>query len=249
MAEGGETDVRAVYIVLVLLTLFNLPHTLPETSSAARAAGHRTFQDGVGQYIRACQSFEGGLGCAPSTEAHGAYTFCGIAALCLLDPWQGPKGTIHKYLDFDALLQWVLWRQDDITGGLAGRTNKLVDNCYSHWIGGCWSLLESAIPESPELFNRSSLALYILACGQAPYGGLRDKPSHDSDAYHSCYGLAGLSATMYRWQYVDGQWLHTPITRGAADSPPDLRPLHPVYVVPMEEAMATEEYFKLRPLA
>lgn len=29
-------------------------------------------------------------------------------------------------------------------GGFAGRTNKLVDACYSWWVGGCWSLIEAA---------------------------------------------------------------------------------------------------------
>ena len=28
-------------------------------------------------------------------------------------------------------------------GGFDGRTNKLVDACYSWWVGGCWSLIEA----------------------------------------------------------------------------------------------------------
>lgn len=247
MAEGGETDVRAVYIVLILISLFNLPHDLPALPSAARAAGHTTFESGVGEYIRACQSFEGGIGCNPFTEAHGAYTFCGLAALCLLDPWQGPKA-VGQYLDIDALLQWVMWRQEDISGGLAGRTNKVVDNCYSHWIGGCWTLLEAAQEQTADLFNRDALALYILACGQSPYGGLRDKPSKHPDAYHSCYGLAGLSMTAHCWTFDKGRWLHVG-QRKTTDEASTVRPLHPVYITPVEETAAVEEYFKLRPLA
>ena len=27
-------------------------------------------------------------------------------------------------------------------GGFRGRTNKLVDGCYSWWVGGCFALLE-----------------------------------------------------------------------------------------------------------
>lgn len=31
------------------------------------------------------QSFEGGISGAPGTEAHGAYAFCALACLCILD--------------------------------------------------------------------------------------------------------------------------------------------------------------------
>jgi len=37
-------------------------------------------------------------------------------------------------------------------GGFAGRTNKLVDACYSWWVGGCWSLIE-AYTERPATAN------------------------------------------------------------------------------------------------
>lgn len=28
---------------------------------------------------------------------------------------------------------------------MAGRTNKLVDGCYSHWAGACWPLIEACL--------------------------------------------------------------------------------------------------------
>lgn len=64
---------------------------------------------------------------------------------------------------------------------MAGRTNKLVDGCYSHWIGGCWPLVEAAVnnsraPPLQTLWNRDGLLRYILCCAQGPKGGLRDKP-------------------------------------------------------------------------
>lgn len=244
MAEGGEVDNRAVYIVVVLVNLLNLPRELP-ASSPARAHGHTLFSDGIGHFIRQCQTYEGGIGCNPNTEAHGAYTFCGMAALCLLDEEQGPAN-LHQYLDFDALLQWVHWRQEDITGGLAGRTNKVVDNCYSHWIGDCWPLLENALPGNPELFNRDALALYILTAGQDPDGGLRDKPSKSPDAYHSCYGLAGLSMTMWHWTFDKGEWSYDLFDADLLDPP--TAPLHPLYCVPMDCAEAARKYFLQRPL-
>lgn len=38
-------------------------------------------------------------------------------------------------------------RQMSFEGGFQGRTNKLVDGCYSWWQGGIFSLLHSALIE------------------------------------------------------------------------------------------------------
>ena len=45
-----------------------------------------------------CQTFEGGFGGGPGQEAHGGYTFCGFAALSLLN--------CQHLADTDALLVW-----------------------------------------------------------------------------------------------------------------------------------------------
>ncbi|KAI7246691.1 hypothetical protein KC335_g19332 [Hortaea werneckii] len=108
-------------------------------------------------------------------------------------------------------------------GGFAGRTNKLVDACYSHWVGGCWALLQAAAAaETPDegnkatspttnitteeidaLWNRHALIRYLLTCCQQPgkRGGMRDKPSTRPDGYHTCYSLAGLSAAQNHYRY------------------------------------------------
>ena len=46
------------------------------------------------------QSHEGGIGGEPWNEAHGGYTFCGLAAAALL-------GQAHR-LDLDRLLRWAV---------------------------------------------------------------------------------------------------------------------------------------------
>lgn len=85
-------------------------------------------------------------------------------------------------------------------GGFKGRTNKLVDGCYSWWVGGSFAFLEAlgvgvSSRDAPEeggeegegedgwddadddgLYNRKALQEYILYAGQHPAGGLRDKP-------------------------------------------------------------------------
>lgn len=88
-------------------------------------------------------------------------------------------------------------RQTRFEGGFQGRTNKLVDGCYSFWQAGAFALLhELLMRESPPdqfLFNNTALQEYILICCQHPTGGLKDKPGKRSDLYHTCYVLSGLS--------------------------------------------------------
>jgi protein farnesyltransferase subunit beta len=103
----------------------------------------------------------------------------------------------NRYLDVPRLIAWLSSRQYAPEGGLSGRTNKLVDGCYSHWIGGCWPLIEAClrgsnspasdataaaktlVPNKESLFSREGLIRYTLCCcqDQSRRGGLRDKPS------------------------------------------------------------------------
>jgi protein farnesyltransferase subunit beta len=89
-------------------------------------------------------------------------------------------------MDVQMLLSWLSARQYAPEGGFAGRTNKLVDGCYSHWVGSCWPLIQSALdgvqdaagpkPAVGNLYSREGLTRYILGCCQSKNGGLRDKP-------------------------------------------------------------------------
>jgi protein farnesyltransferase subunit beta len=89
-------------------------------------------------------------------------------------------------------------RQMRFEGGFQGRVNKLVDSCYSFWVGALFSIIHlvlksskssitslqttnvsttSAPIESDEwLFDQIALQKYILLCCQGKNGGLRDKP-------------------------------------------------------------------------
>lgn len=94
---------------------------------------------------------------------------------------------LSRYIDLDLLISWLSHRQYAPEGGYSGRTNKLVDGCYSHWVGGCWPLIEAAMNEPHStissdkprlsLSNEEGLIRYIMSCCQTPQGGLRDKPS------------------------------------------------------------------------
>ena len=93
-----------------------------------------------------------------------------------------------RYLNLPLLMSWLSARQYAPEGGFSGRTNKLVDGCYSHWVGGCWPLIEAALngpqtsvsidwPRASNLYSKEGLIRYILSCCQKDSGGFGDKPS------------------------------------------------------------------------
>lgn len=73
MDNDGEIDVRGAYCAVSVAKLINI--------SADEEA--KLFK-GTVDWIASCQTYEGGMGGVPDKEAHGGYTFCGIAALALL---------------------------------------------------------------------------------------------------------------------------------------------------------------------
>ncbi|THC89166.1 hypothetical protein EYZ11_011383 [Aspergillus tanneri] len=83
VCEGGEEDVRGAYCAMVIISLLDLPLTLP-LESEARQYGLESFTSGLSEYLARCQTFEGGISGSPGAEAHGAYAFCALACLCIL---------------------------------------------------------------------------------------------------------------------------------------------------------------------
>lgn len=133
MHEKGELDVRACYTAISVASILNiLDYELVEN---------------VGNYILSCQTYEGGIAGEPGSEAHGGYTFCGLATMILINE-------AHR-LGLPALINWVVFRQG-VEGGFQGRTNKLVDGCYSFWQGGVFPLiqrLQEAVNEQMQMMN------------------------------------------------------------------------------------------------
>ncbi|KAH6894121.1 terpenoid cyclases/protein prenyltransferase alpha-alpha toroid [Thelonectria olida] len=272
MALGGEEDVRGAYCAAVIISLLNIPLNLSPDSPAC-AAGHTGLFDGLADYVRSCQTYEGGVSAIPGIEAHGAYAFCALGCLSIIDT---PHRSIPKYLDVPLLISWLSSRQYAPEGGFSGRTNKLVDGCYSHWVGGCWPLIEAALngprggpaandqdhplPDATKtgsLFSRDGLIRYILSCcqDQSKRGGLRDKPSKYSDSYHTCYVLAGLSSAQHKWDLTtpraegaivpEDSWTVTPYMEGEQifDEEDRVCTMHPVYVIPQHKVDEIKSYF------
>lgn len=177
---GGEVDTRGSYLALAVASLTNLM-----TPALTRDTG---------AWLKTCQNWEGGFGGEPGNEAHGGYSFCGFAALVLL-------GQGHE-ADVGGLLRWATGRQMALEGGFQGRANKLVDGCYSFWVGALFPLIDFVLKKTEQapgdshrwLFDQWSLQKYLLVCCQMPKGGgLRDKPGKWPDFYHTCYCLSGLA--------------------------------------------------------
>lgn len=268
MADGAEEDIRGAYCAATIISLLNLPLELPH-DSPARKAGLERFTDRLGEWVGRCQTYEGGIGGAPTNEAHGAYAFCALACLSILD---APGVSIPKYLDAKALAAWLAARQTKSEGGFQGRQEKLVDACYSHWVGGCWDLIQAAMPSrhgpigSGDLWNRAALIRYLLACCQneGKKGGMQDKPSTHPDAYHTCYSIAGLSHAQNHYHYNNGMpntdeetgrltaafnWTASRSSQAEMEEmkigKEDLVDfVHPVFVVPMGIVEAAKEQFR-----
>ena len=130
------------------------------------------------EYIQSCLAYDGGIALVPGQEGHGGSTFCGLAALVLMDRMDDIKEWK------DQLIHWCVHRQ---MGGMQGRPNKVEDTCYSYWIGGSLCLLGCQ-----HLLDHQQLRNFILKC-QSPKGGFSKAPGVHPDMLHSFYSLAWLS--------------------------------------------------------
>ncbi|BGP50200.1 CAAX farnesyltransferase (FTase) subunit beta [Rhodotorula kratochvilovae] len=216
MHDGGEVDVRGCYCALTVAVLLNI--LTPDLAA------------GTASFIASCQTYEGGLASsahpfshdpahpAPLGEAHGGYAFCAAASWAMLRPFsypaspsfgRAPIDLARSELDVRALLRWSASVQAMPIegGGFRGRTNKLVDGCYSWWCGGLFPIVESLLSEGDaddkeaeqrELYDRKGLQQYVVLVAQAPNGGLRDKPGKSVDAYHTCYNLSGAASAQHK---------------------------------------------------
>ncbi|KAA0202081.1 hypothetical protein HAZT_HAZT003358 [Hyalella azteca] len=227
MHEGGEVDIRGTYCAVSVARLCRLAiHPLMSRTAS---------------WIVHCQTYEGGFSGSPGLEAHGGYTFCGLAALALLD--------CQHLADNNRLLRWVASRQMRLSGGFQGRTNKLVDGCYSFWQGALFPLLHHTLTsrdnhadtDSCWLFHCEALQNYLLVCCQHPSGGLIDKPGKSPDFYHTCYTLSGLSIAQH---FCYGNTSKLSVVGHDAN---EVAMTHPLYNVGMSAVHAAKSYFMQQP--
>lgn len=129
-------------------------------------------------------------------------------------------------------------------GGFQGRTNKLVDGCYSFWVGACIPIVQAIIAKEDiynahimkkPFFDRRALQEYILLCCQKPNGGLIDKPGRPQDLYHTCYTLSGVSIA----QHCENSM--SPLIVGCLSN--ELLPVHPIHNIPPMAVVRAYMYF------
>ena len=180
--DGGETDARGCYAALATAHLCGVLDD--------------ELTRGVGAFVARCQSYEGGIAGEPLGEAHGGYTFCGLAACAL-------AGSLDA-LDLGNLERWLANRQGEIEGGFNGRTNKLVDGCYSFWQGGCFPVLQRSSETLLRQFsNRSAKALKVDADGAVDFDD-------------SSRAIGVCAATLYQpAEYPPGSPSPAPFANGA----------------------------------
>ncbi|XP_049877825.1 protein farnesyltransferase subunit beta [Pectinophora gossypiella] len=221
--KGGEKDIRGAYCAISVAKITN-------TYTDA-------LFDKTAEWVVSCQTYEGGFAGYPGMEAHGGYAFCGIATLALLNRTQ--------ICDIDALLRWCVNRQMRLEGGFQGRTNKLVDGCYSFWQGAAFPIISAILSEENKelmetvLFNQGALQEYIIICCQSPGGGLIDKPGKPRDMYHTCYTLSGLSVAQH------GTGVGDPFVVGSPRN--ELNRVHPLHNIAPHLVYNAVHYFIRHP--
>lgn len=135
--KGGEIDIRAIYCGLACAAILNImDYKLCEKSI---------------EWLNKCQTYQGGFSQEPNDEAHGGYAYCGLATLIIIKEFLGKEDQIklgiydknlqRDLFNFDSLLRWSSMKQMSYSGGFCGRTNKLVDACYSFWVGSLFPMI------------------------------------------------------------------------------------------------------------
>lgn len=218
----GESDTRGVYCAMSIASMLNI--------MTDELCG------GVVDFLVRCQNYEGGFGGCPQVdEAHGGYTFCAVASLAILDSLET--------IDCSKVMQWCSQRQNEPEKGLSGRTNKLVDGCYSFWVGGTAAILE--LYGYGSCIDKPALRDYILFCCQSGgRPGLRDKPGTHPDLYHTNYVLLGLAITENSFKFAsDERSIHSvPLP---VSVPSRLSSIHPVYGIPTKDYESFSKHFNM----
>ncbi|KAK6198578.1 type II proteins geranylgeranyltransferase beta subunit [Scheffersomyces amazonensis] len=168
----GEVDTRFIYNAVSCFAL--LGELTPDITEPAT------------KYILKCQNFDGGFGLVPGAESHAAQVFTCLAALAVVD-------SLHIVQEDTRLIDWLSERQVLPSGGFNGRPEKLPDVCYSWWV-----LSSLAMLGKQHYVDLKKLENFILTCQDFQEGGISDRPDNQTDIYHTCFGITGLSLIDYK---------------------------------------------------
>ena len=222
----GEVDVRFLYSAAALCQLLGLRVAWGE----GREAGADADEGGEGEgqapaallgpaalrYLAACQTHEGGFALAlGGGEAHGAATYCALAAWALLHAGAQRAGAraaraaaAAAALDVGALRRWLALRAGAAGGGVSGRAGKGGDACYTWWVGASLVLLReveggegsggggggaaAAARALPPLLQ-APLLQWLQQCAGSGGLGFGKDPEAEADPFHTVFALAGVA--------------------------------------------------------
>lgn len=164
-----EYDLRSTFAAMVIANEYNI--LTPE------------LKEGVVEFVLSCMNVDGGFSPRPGLESHGGYVHSAIGILNILNRLDD--------VDLNAVIRWIADRQMEFSGGFQGRPNKLVDSCYSWWIGSACKIISEHLNISP-FWNEEAMTDYIVRSSQDLSGGFRDHQPTGPNYFHTLYGLAGL---------------------------------------------------------
>jgi protein farnesyltransferase subunit beta len=156
-------------------------------------------------------------------ESHGGYVHCGVGIMKIL-------GRLDD-LNLPKLVRWIATRQSEFSGGFCGRAEKLVDSCYTWWIGSAARIIADHLG-IPPFWNEGAIADFVLRICQESTGGFTSRQPLSLDPFHTLYSLAGLCVC------GGGE---------TGDVEKKLRKVDELVACPKELADRMREYFKQRP--
>ncbi|KAK1052939.1 Rab geranylgeranyltransferase [Friedmanniomyces endolithicus] len=136
----------------------------------------------------------GGLGCAGrSSPGFRSSAMDGrlVSGRAIGLRWRVLKVPLLLAGSLDRLGAWLSERQLS-SGGLNGRPEKLVDVCYSWWVGSSLAMIDRL-----HWLDQEKLTTFILQCQDPDQGGIADRPEDMVDVFHTVFGIAGLSLVGY----------------------------------------------------
>lgn len=164
--EGSEQDMRFVYCAASICTMLDDWGTVDRERMKDYILSGIRYDYGISQHME--------------MESHGGTTFCAVAALEMSGQLRGLPPAL-----LDRMKRWLVMRQSD---GFQGRPNKLVDTCYSFWIGASMKILDIFHLTDPAENRR-----YIMSTQEKLTGGFSKWPGSLADPFHSYFGICGLS--------------------------------------------------------
>ncbi|TDL18231.1 terpenoid cyclases/Protein prenyltransferase [Rickenella mellea] len=229
VAHHSEVDVRGTYCLLCVAALLNLITPELIKGTAEFIASLQTYEGG---FASASQPYFSPDGSGEEEEevllkeprpalgeAHGGYTFCALASWVMLHPLlpllssSGTSSEQQPTINTRNLVRWLVQMQGSEAelGGFRGRTNKLVDACYSWWVGGAFNLLR---PLGVGTRSATSVPTTSPPTTTPPKGEGKEEEDAWTDDDESLFNRAGLQEyILYAAQHKAG---------GLRDKPPKI---------------------------